>query len=218
MPQVFHRSSNTLARLSIVTGAALLVSSVLIASNLSRSPYVTKEGAPVEQPVPFSHKHHVKELGIDCRYCHNTVDKSAVASVPPTHTCMSCHSQVWTNSPLLEPIRQSYLNGTPVKWNKVYDLPDFVYFNHSIHIQKGIGCDTCHGPVHEMNITYKAQPLSMSWCLECHRQPEKFIRPKEEVFNYEYKQPANQMELGQKLVKEYGIRKEQLTDCWICHR
>lgn len=218
MPQVFHRSSNTLARLSIVTGAALLVSSVLIASNLSRSPYVTKEGAPVDQPVPFSHKHHVKELGIDCRYCHNTVDKSAVASVPPTHTCMSCHSQVWTNSPLLEPVRQSYLNGTPVKWNKVYDLPDFVYFNHSIHIQKGIGCDTCHGPVHEMNITYKAQPLSMSWCLECHRQPEKFIRPKEEVFNYEYKQPANQMELGQKLVKEYGIRKEQLTDCWICHR
>ncbi len=218
MPQVFHRSSNTLARLSIVTGAALLVSSVLIASNLSRSPYVTKEGAPVDQPVPFSHKHHVKELGIDCRYCHNTVDKSAVASVPPTHTCMSCHSQVWTNSPLLEPIRQSYLNGTPVKWNKVYDLPDFVYFNHSIHIQKGIGCDTCHGPVHEMNITYKAQPLSMSWCLECHRQPEKFIRPKEEVFNYEYKQPANQMELGEKLVKEYGIRKEQLTDCWICHR
>lgn len=218
MPQVFHRSSNTLARLSIVTGAALVVSSVLIASNLSRSPYVTKEGAPVDQPVPFSHKHHVKELGIDCRYCHNTVDKSAVASVPPTHTCMSCHSQVWTNSPLLEPIRQSYLSGTPVKWNKVYDLPDFVYFNHSIHIQKGIGCDTCHGPVHEMNITYKAQPLSMSWCLECHRQPEKFIRPKEEVFNYEYKQPANQMEIGQKLVKEYGIRKEQLTDCWICHR
>jgi hypothetical protein len=218
MPQVFHRSSNTLARLSIVTGAALLVSSVLIGSNLSRSPYVTKVGAPVDQPVPFSHKHHVKELGIDCRYCHNTVETSAVASVPPTHTCMSCHSQVWTNSPLLEPIRQSYLNGTPVKWNKVYDLPDFVYFNHSIHVQKGIGCDTCHGPVHEMNITYKAQPLSMAWCLDCHRQPEKYIRPKEEVYNYEYKQPKNQLELGEKLVKEYGIRKEQLTDCAICHR
>jgi hypothetical protein len=218
MPQVFHRSSNTLARLSIVTGAALLVSSVLIGSNLSRSPYVTKVGAPVDQPVPFSHKHHVKELGIDCRYCHSTVETSAVASVPPTHTCMSCHSQVWTNSPLLEPIRQSYLNGTPVKWNKVYDLPDFVYFNHSIHVQKGIGCDTCHGPVHEMNITYKAQPLSMAWCLDCHRQPEKYIRPKEEVYNYEYKQPKNQLELGEKLVKEYGIRKEQLTDCAICHR
>jgi hypothetical protein len=218
MPQVFHRSSNTLARLSIVTGAALLVSSVLIGSNLSRSPYVTKVGAPVDQPVPFSHKHHVKELGIDCRYCHGTVETSAVASVPPTHTCMSCHSQVWTNSPLLEPIRQSYLNGTPVKWNKVYDLPDFVYFNHSIHVQKGIGCDTCHGPVHEMNITYKAQPLSMAWCLDCHRQPEKYIRPKEEVYNYEYKQPKNQLELGEKLVKEYGIRKEQLTDCAICHR
>jgi len=218
MPQVFHRSSNTLARLSIVTGAALLVSSVLIGSNLSRSPYVTKVGAPVDQPVPFSHKHHVKELGIDCRYCHSTVETSAVASVPPTHTCMSCHSQVWTNSPLLEPIRQSYLNGTPVKWNKVYDLPDFVYFNHSIHVQKGIGCDTCHGPVHEMNITYKAQPLSMAWCLDCHRQPEKYIRPKEEVYNYEYKQPKNQLELGEKLVKEYGIRKEQITDCAICHR
>jgi hypothetical protein len=218
MPQVFHQSSNTLARLSIVTGAALLVTSVLIGSNLSRSPYVTRAGAPVDQPVPFSHKHHVKELGIDCRYCHNTVEKSAVAGIPPTHTCMSCHSQVWTNSPLLEPIRQSYLNGTPVKWNKVYDLPDFVYFNHSIHVQKGVGCNTCHGPVHEMNITYKAQPLSMSWCLDCHRQPEKYIRPKEEVYNYEYKQPQNQMELGAKLVKEYGIQKGQLTDCWICHR
>ncbi|MCS7310422.1 MAG: ammonia-forming cytochrome c nitrite reductase subunit c552, partial [Armatimonadetes bacterium] len=96
--------------------------------------------------------------------------------------------------------------------------PDFVYFNHSIHIQKGIGCDTCHGPIHEMNITYKAQPLSMAWCLDCHRQPEKYIRPKEEVYNYEYKQPANQLELGAKLVKEYGIRKEQLTDCSVCHR
>jgi len=172
----------------------------------------------VDQPVPFSHKHHVKELGIDCRYCHNTVENSAVASVPPTHTCMSCHSQVWTNSPLLEPIRQSYLNGTPVQWNKVYDLPDFVYFNHSIHVQKGIGCTTCHGPIHEMNITYKAQPLSMSWCLDCHRQPEKYIRPREEVFNVNYQPPANQMELGAKLVKQYNIQKGQLTNCSICHR
>jgi cytochrome c peroxidase len=131
---------------------------------------------------------------------------------------MSCHSQVWTNSPLLEPIRQSYLNGTPVQWNKVYDLPDFVYFNHSIHVQKGIGCNTCHGPIHEMNITYKAQPLSMSWCLDCHRQPEKYIRPREEVFNVNYQPPANQMELGAKLVKEYNIQKGQLTNCSICHR
>lgn len=218
MPQVFHRSSNTLARLSIVTGVALLASSVLIGSNLSRSPYVTHVGAPIDQPVPFSHKHHVKELGIDCRYCHSTVENSAVASVPPTHTCMSCHSQVWTNSPLLAPIRESYLNGTPVQWNKVYDLPDFVYFNHSIHVQKGIGCNTCHGPIHEMNITYKAQPLSMSWCLDCHRQPEKYIRPREEVFNYNYQPPANQMELGKKLVQEYHIQKGQLTNCSICHR
>jgi hypothetical protein len=218
MPQVFHRSSNTLARLSLVTVGAVVVSGVLIGSNLSRSPYVTQVGAPVDQPVPFSHKHHVKELGIDCRYCHNTAETSAVASVPSTHTCMSCHSQVWTNSPLLEPVRQSYLEGKPIEWNKVYDLPDFVYFNHSIHIQKGIGCDTCHGPIHEMNITYKAQPLSMSWCLDCHRQPEKYIRPREEVFNYEYKPPKNQLELGKKLVEEYGIRKEQLTDCSVCHR
>lgn len=217
MPQVFHRSTNTLARLSIVSGVAIIASAVLLGSSFSRSAYVTKVGAPVDQPVPFSHKHHVEELGIDCRYCHTSVETSAVAGVPPTHTCMSCHSQVWTNSPLLEPVRQSFLNGTPIKWNKVNDLPDFVFFNHSIHVQKGIGCDTCHGAVHSMQITYKAKPFSMSWCLDCHRHPEKYIRPREEVFNYNYKPPANQEELGKKLVEEYKVKKGQLTNCSICH-
>lgn len=217
MPQVFHPSSNTVAKASIIGGLLALGVLVLSGSNISRTYYV-RTGVPLDQPVPFSHKHHAKELGIDCRYCHTSVEKSSVAGVPATEICMSCHSQIWTNSPLLEPVRQSYQTGKPILWTRVNDLPDFVYFNHSIHVQKGVACTECHGEVHEMQITYKAKDLSMLFCLDCHRQPERYIRPREEVFNFNYKPPANQLELGRRLVQEYGIKKEQLTDCWICHR
>jgi hypothetical protein len=172
MAQIFHRSTNVISRASLV-GAFVLapVGIFAVSIGISRSPFNTSVGVPLDQPVPFSHEHHVRELGIDCRYCHTGVEKSANAGVPPTHTCMSCHSQIWTNSPLLEPIRQSYATNTPIVWNRVNKLPEFVYFNHSIHVNRGISCNICHGPVEKMMLTYKGQPFRMAWCLECHRDP-----------------------------------------------
>lgn len=181
-----------------------------------RSPYITRVSVAREQPVAFSHKHHAFELGIDCRYCHTSVETSGFAGIPPTHTCMSCHSQIWVNSPMLEPVRLSYRTNESLQWTRVHDLPNFVYFNHSIHIHKGIGCTTCHGPIDQMNITYKANSLYMEWCLNCHRNPEQFIRPREEVFNMHYVPKEDQAVLGARLVKEYHVQK--LLDCYTCHR
>jgi hypothetical protein len=169
-----------------------------------------------EQPVPFSHKHHVTDDGIDCRYCHTSVETSHFAGLPATEVCMSCHSQIWTNAAMLEPVRASWRTGESLQWTRVHDLPEFVYFNHSIHINKGIGCASCHGRVDKMPLMFKANTLYMNWCLECHRAPEKFVRPREEVFNMAYQAPSNQLELGQELVKKYHIQK--LTDCYTCHR
>ncbi len=182
MAQVFHPSMNTVARLSVIGGALLPLGLICVASGITRSPSNTKVDVPLPQPVPFSHEHHVNELGIDCRYCHVSVEKSASAGIPPTHTCMSCHSQIWTNSPLLEPIRQSYYTNTPIRdntgevgWDRVNKVPEFVYFNHSIHINRGISCNICHGPVQTMQLTYKGKPFFMAWCLNCHRNPENFV-------------------------------------------
>lgn len=226
MPQTFSRTSNTIVKLSFIGGAFGIGSLFLFGSTISRSPYNTKATMALDQPVPFSHKHHAKELGIDCRYCHTSVESSSYAGVPPTETCMSCHSQIWTNSPLLQPVRDSFANQQPIKfpatgqvgWNKLNSLPDFVFFNHSIHVNKGVSCFTCHGEVTEMQLTQKAKPFFMAWCLDCHRQPEKYIRPKEEVVNPDYEPKGPQLEVGAKLVKEYGIKKDQLTNCSICHR
>ncbi len=195
--------------LGIVAVAAAL-------AGLNRSNYSTRVSIPVEQPVPFSHEHHVRGLGIDCRYCHTTVEVSSFAGIPPTETCMTCHSQIWSASPMLEPVRASYRTNTPLQWTRVYDLAGFVYFNHSIHVNKGIGCSSCHGQINEMPLTWKATPLTMGWCLDCHRAPEKNIRPRSEVFNMDYRPPSNQLELGQRLVNEYKVQK--LTDCYTCHR
>jgi hypothetical protein len=193
MAQLFKPAANTIATLSLVLAAGVPFIFV-IGSGFSRSPYNTKVGIPLEQPIPFSHQHHAKELAIDCRFCHWTVEDSAHASVPSTDVCMSCHSQVWTNSPLLEPLRKSEETKTPLQWVKVNSVPDFVYFDHSIHINKGVSCNNCHGKVQEMHITWKSQPFSMSWCLECHTDPEKFmyatqpdpeqpaLSPREQVF------------------------------------
>ncbi|NLH99077.1 MAG: cytochrome C [Chthonomonadales bacterium] len=218
MRQLFPPASNTIARVSLTLGLLLPAVALLAGSAISRAPYNTKVDIPLDQPVPFSHEHHVNELGLDCQYCHTSVEKGPKAGLPPTHTCMGCHSQIWTNSPLLEPVRKSFQTGEPIKWNLVNSVPDFVYFDHSIHVKKGIGCTECHGPVHEMQITYKAKPFHMAWCLQCHRKPEEFIRPKEEVMNPHYSHPKNHVEVGRKLVDEYGIKVEQLTDCSICHR
>jgi hypothetical protein len=183
---------------------------------IARSPYSTNQNVSREQPVQFSHKHHVGDDGIDCRYCHTSVESSAVAGIPPTKTCMNCHSVLFNNADYLEPVRESYRTGQSIRWVKVHRLADFVYFNHSIHINKGIGCASCHGRVDQMPLMFKANTLFMNWCLECHRQPWKFVRPREQVFNMAYEPPANQEEFGKDLVKQYKI--QSLTDCWTCHR
>ncbi len=191
MPQIFKSGANTTVKICLLALGFLPVAVFGGGSLISRSPANTNVEVPLNQPVPFSHKHHVMELGIDCRFCHVSVEDSKHASVPPSETCMTCHAQIWTNSPLLEPVRKSYAEGTPIIWNKLNKVPEFVYFDHSIHIDRGINCNTCHGPVQEMHITFKGKNLSMSWCLECHREPEKYIRdqapgknisPQEQVF------------------------------------
>jgi hypothetical protein len=216
MGQVFHRSTNTIARLTIYGAAFLIAALGWAVYELSASPYVTDMNVAKDQPVPFSHKHHAGELGIDCRYCHTAVETSSSAGMPPTQTCMTCHSQIWVNSPMLDPVRASYRDDKSIQWVRVNTVPDFVYFNHSIHVSKGIGCTTCHGPVADMPLTWRANTLQMSWCIDCHRNPENYVRLKSEVFNAHYSAPANQTELGLMLVKKYKI--QSLTNCSTCHR
>lgn len=216
MAQIFHRSTNSFSKVSIFSALLLIGGLVVLAYSLDRGSYSTNVGVVRDQPVPFSHKHHVTDDGIDCRYCHTSVETSAVAGLPATEICMSCHSQIWANAAVLEPVRASYRTGQSLEWTRVHDLPDFVYFNHSIHIKKGVGCATCHGRVDQMPLMIRVNTLYMNWCLDCHRQPEKYVRPREEVFNMAYQPPADQLELGRKLVAEYKIQK--LTDCYTCHR
>src|SRR5213592_3420761 len=212
--QIFHRSTNTISRATIF-GAIFIVAVLLWAAiQFQRSPYVTYEGVRKPQPVPFSHQHHVAGLGIDCRYCHTSVETSNFAGIPPTSTCMNCHREIWTVADMLEPVRASFASGQPLVWSRVHRLPDFVHFNHSIHVYKGIGCAVCHGRIDKMPLTYQASPLTMSWCLDCHRNPEKYVRPRNQVFNMAYV-PQNQAELGPRLVTEYKIQK--LTSCSTCH-
>ncbi|HUR36384.1 MAG TPA: cytochrome c3 family protein [Terriglobales bacterium] len=218
--------------MSLVLAGVLAAALGLAGDRLQRSPYVTKEGLRPEQPVPFSHQHHVAGLGIDCRYCHTSVENSSFAGIPPTKTCMNCHSQIWTNAEMLEPVRASFRDNKSLVWQRVHDLPDFVYFSHDIHVNKGVGCKSCHGPVDEMPLMYQEATLQMEWCLECHRDTAKVLRPREEVFNMQYKEPArgnpvkfmgveyfDQMKLGAAIQKEYHIRnKFELTSCETCHR
>jgi len=218
MSQIFHRSTNLISRVSIY-GAVVIIGALGYALyTIAMSPWYTEQNMKRQQPVPFSHRHHAGELGIDCRYCHTSVEKSSFAGVPPTQTCMTCHSQIWTNASMLEPVRASYRDDTSLPWIRVNALPDFVYFDHSIHVSKGIGCTTCHGQIAEMALTERAGTLYMSWCLNCHRQPEKFVRDKSEVFNPFYEPPsgAKQLELGRQLVKDYHIQSYQ--HCSTCHR
>ncbi len=205
--------------MSIIGGLLTLVVVVWAVAVLDVwSSFATAVGKPVEQPVPFSHQHHVGDVGLDCRYCHTSVEKASFAGMPPTETCMTCHSQIWTNSAMLAPVRESYRTDTPLKWARVHDLPDFVYFNHSIHVSKGVACETCHGRVDKMPLTWKTNTLYMKWCLDCHRAPETYVRPRSEVFTMGYVASENQQKLGKRLVAEYGIKKDHLTDCSICHR
>ena len=216
MAQIFHRSTNTISRVSIFGGLALVIALTLLVAGLYRSAYVSEIGVARAQPVPFSHKHHVADDGIDCRYCHTSVETSSFAGIPSTKICMNCHTQIWPDSPALAPVRESFRTGQSIQWTRVHNLPGFVYFDHSIHVNKGVGCSTCHGRVDQMPLTWRVNTLYMDWCLECHRAPEQFVRPREQVFNMEYEPPENQLALGQKLTLQYDIR--PLTGCSTCHR
>jgi hypothetical protein len=230
--QVFPPGANALVRWSIVGLGTLVVLVVSVASATYWSPVVTQVNVAKEQPVPFSHARHVIGNGMDCRYCHTTVETSHFAGIPATETCMTCRSQILNDQPMFNPVNESWNDDTPMEWTRVSDLPDFVYFDHSVHVKQGIGCSTCHGPVDEMTLTWKAETFHMSWCIRCHRAPEKFIRPRSEVFNMAWDKDStklgwnsenpdeawNQAVHGPELVKAHNIQVEQLRNCSICHR
>ena len=219
MPQVFNRQSNFIARGSLIGLVVFLGLFVLAAWIYVRSPWVTFVGVPREQPIAFSHKHHVLDDGIDCRYCHTSVETSSFAGLPDTKTCMNCHSQIFANASFMQPIRTSWTTGQSIQWTRVNSLPDYVYFDHSIHINKGIGCSSCHGAVDQEPLMTKAQTLQMGFCIDCHMHPEQNVRPLDQVFNVEYQKPANQAQLGAQLVKEYNIKPpSEIMSCSVCHR
>ena len=215
MPQIFHPSMNTISRVSIFGAVFFVLAGVGILAALVRSPYATEVGVVRVQPVPFSHAHHVGDVGIDCRYCHQTVETAAFAGMPSTDVCMDCHSQLWNDSPMLAPVRESYRSGEPLAWTRVSDLPDFAYFNHAIHVKKGVACGTCHGRVDEMPLMYREETLHMQWCLDCHRNPEKYVRPREAVFVMDW-EPDQTTPSGEDLVALHAI--DSKADCSICHR
>jgi hypothetical protein len=219
MPQIFHHSTNVLAKLTIFGAIFIILGALWVVAAINRSSWNTGAYVEREQPVQFSHKHHVGDDGIDCRYCHTSVETSASAGMPATQTCMNCHSQIWADSPYLEPVRESARTGKPIQWTRVNDLPDYVYFNHSIHINKGVGCSTCHGNVAQMPLMYQAASLQMEWCLECHRNPERLVRDKKDIFKMDWQPPANQAQAGAELVKRNKIQDSfALTSCSTCHR
>ncbi len=219
MAQIFHRSTNFISRFTVFFAVFLIGLGFAGVLEVARSSYMTRQNIAREQPVQFSHKHHVADDGIDCRYCHTSVESSAVAGIPPTRTCMNCHSVLFNTVGYLEPIRESYRTDQSIPWVKVHRLADFVYFNHSIHINKGVGCSSCHGQVNQMPLVFQANTLLMQWCLDCHRNPEQFLRPRDQVFNMDWKAPANQAQIGGKLAVEYNIPTvTQLTSCSTCHR
>ncbi|MFN8059788.1 MAG: cytochrome c3 family protein [Vicinamibacterales bacterium] len=216
MSQIFTRSANAIAKSSLAFVGGLVVFLTWLVFVLMRSDMVTAANEYVEQPVQFSHAHHVGGVGIDCRYCHTSVESSSFAGIPPVKTCMNCHSMLFKDAPYLEPIRTSFRTGQPIHWTRVHNLPDYVYFNHSVHVKKGMGCETCHGRVDQMPLMYQQSPLQMEWCLDCHRNPAQYVRPRTAVLTMGYEPEEPQSALGPKLVQEYGI--QSLTSCSTCHR
>ena len=219
MAQIFARSANVHSKVAIISVVVLVCGAGWTTYAVFWSPYTTYVGVPLEQPVPFSHKHHVGDDGIDCRYCHSSVEKSSFAGLPSTQVCMTCHSQLWNEAPILAPVRNSLTSGRPLQWNRVNDLPDFVFFNHSIHVSKGVGCSTCHGAIDRMPLTWRAQTLYMKWCLECHRAPQNYLRPRDQIYNLHWRPPPDQGKQGARLLREYQVDTTgRLTNCSVCHR
>jgi hypothetical protein len=214
--QIFGPAANSLLRIAMVGVVAvpLVAASALIV--LARSEYVTGANRAPQQPVPFSHSHHAAEIGIDCRYCHTGVETSATAGIPPTSTCMTCHSEIWTNAAMLAPVRESFAQGTRLRWTQVNELPDYVYFDHSAHVANGVACTTCHGPVGEMRLIRQEAPLTMGWCLSCHRDPRPNLSPPTMIFSpFPSDTRASAEEISAWLGHSEALH---LTDCSVCHR
>jgi hypothetical protein len=219
MSQVFPKSANAWSKASIIALVFVLLGVGWLVLTLQRSDFVTGANNFVTQPVQFSHQHHAGGIGIECRYCHTSVEVSPSAGIPPTKTCINCHSQIWNTSPYLEPVRASFRDDKPLNWVRVHDLPDFVYFNHSIHVGNGVGCETCHGRVDRMPLMIQKKSLQMEWCLDCHRDPSRYVRPLDQITTMGYVPAKAQEELGPELVRLYKIAdKEHLTNCSVCHR
>jgi hypothetical protein len=218
MAQHFSPGADTLFRAALAGMVLLLLAGLGVMLALPFTPHRTRQNNTVVQPVQFSHAHHVGELGLDCRMCHQSVTQARFAGMPPTHTCMTCHSQIWTEAEMLAPVRQSLAQNRPLEWKRVHRLPDFVFFDHSVHVTKGVGCSTCHGPVQAMQQVRQAEPMTMAWCLSCHRDPAPNLRPENQVFNMEWTPPADQRQRGEALIRHYMIETEHLTDCSRCHR
>jgi len=219
MSQLFSPRANVYSRVIIFGAVILVCGGGWATSEIFWSPYTTYVAVPFDQPVPFSHKHHVGDDGIDCRYCHNSVEKSRFAGMPTSETCMTCHSQIFNDAPVLAPVRESLAANMPLKWTRVHDLPDYVYFDHSIHVAKGLGCSTCHGRIDQMPITWRVNTLYMKWCLECHRAPQRFVRPQEKIYDMDWQSSRSQSVDGFQLVAQYQIDTSgRLTNCGTCHR
>ena len=218
MPQIFRPYANTVMRVVLSAIVVLPIAFMAGAYAVMRSPYMTGENITVKQPLPFSHQHHAGQLGLDCRYCHAATERSALASLPPTHTCITCHSQLYTEQPMLRPVVESYAKRKPIRWQRVNHLPAYVYFDHAVHIHNGVGCTTCHGRVDEMPLLRQAAPLTMAWCLDCHRNPAPHLRPASEIFSTSWQPPKDQGEIGRHLMEVYKINPQRLSDCSVCHR
>lgn len=216
MPALFRRRANQTIRRGLLLVVLIIIGCPTALMLYVRTPYVTGEGYIRDQPIEFDHRHHARDDGIDCRYCHHEVERSAWAGIPATDLCMGCHSQIWNDSPQIEPLRRSYYSGAPVPWKRVHHLPDFVYFDHSIHVAKGVGCVTCHGRVDQMAEVRQVRSLQMSWCIDCHRDPTPHLRPPEQVTNMEWEAQGDPRLVGARVAAELGV--EGLTYCTACHR
>lgn len=219
MSQIFHPSSNSLSRFSIIAFVLFLIFTAISTYGFFQSSYYNHVGVFREQPIPFSHKHHVQGLGLDCRFCHTAVENSATAGMPSTEVCMSCHSQIFKNGDVLKPLHESFEKNRPLQWSKVHNLPDFVFFNHSIHVNKGVSCVTCHGDVKIMPLTSKQKPMTMKWCLECHNNPENYLSPKDQIYKGD-ETVSKILSVSQRkmLFDSYHIDQSQLNNCYTCHR
>lgn len=216
MPPLFSPRADRRLRLAVFAGGSLALAALAALMIGVRMPEATGQWQPVEQPLQFDHRHHVNDDGIDCRYCHYAVDRSPYAGVPASSLCMGCHAQIWSRSTALAPLRESYFAGRPIVWNRVHVLPGYVYFNHAVHVKKGVGCAECHGRVDEMALIFQEKTLTMGWCLECHRDPEPHLRPPDKITDMAWRAEGDRRELGRRLARELGVRAR--TTCSTCHR